>query len=366
MSPVSPGRPAVKFVAVLPPPHTGMTAVSAALQLTLGEILEVRPFILQRRSGISDRAWSTRKHVGLLIAMTRALLTSPRAAVYMVLDSGSGAWGSALLALMARIAGVPLVVHHHVFNYFTTPSPAAELFFRLAGPRALHLTLCACMAEQLCERYGHDRTTLVLSNPAFVQVSGNARPRTRLLRLGFLGNATWDKGVGLFMETVRHLSSQGVVLEAQIAGPVKDRTLAAAIATFIAEDPEHRTALGPVYGAAKHAFLDSIDVLLFPSQYVNEAQPLTIYEALALGAPVLATDRGCIPEQLPREWVYPESDFVTNASNQLAKWCGSPANFARASEMATEMWTDAIKCSMQQVETMIGALKTALNPHVRQ
>ncbi len=37
--------------------------------------------------------------------------------------------------------------------------------------------------------------------------------------------------------------------------------------------------LGPIYGDAKTAFYGNLDVLLFPSNYVNEAEPLVIHEA---------------------------------------------------------------------------------------
>jgi glycosyltransferase involved in cell wall biosynthesis len=352
-------RPVVKFVAVLPPPHTGMTAVSAAMEAALGESLEVRPFVLRRDKNMGDGAWSARKHWGLLTAMARAVVTAPRtAAVYLVLDSGGGAWGSALLALIARISGAPLVVHHHVFSYFTAPSAAAKLFFRIAGRRALHLTLCSCMAERLREQFGADQATLVLSNPAFVDAATTPppRPRRQVQRLGFLGNVTRDKGIGLFMETVRRLNDQGVILEAQIAGPVRDPAIAAEIADFVAEDPGRRRALGPVYGAAKQIFLDGIDVVLFPSQYVNEAQPITIYEALATGAPVLATDRGCVPEQLPSDWVFPEAAFVEQASAKLAKWSTEQLEFADAHQTAISRWNSSLSAATQELAEITSVL----------
>jgi glycosyltransferase involved in cell wall biosynthesis len=273
------------------------------------------------------------------------------------MDSRSGAWGSAALALMARVVGAPLVVHHHVFSYFTTPSTAARLFFSIAGSKALHLALCRCMVERLRERYGADRKALVLSNPAFVSLALTPAPRARLLRMGFLGNVTRDKGVGLFMETVRRLSAQGVMLEAQIAGPVRDPALAAEIAAFVAEDPTRRGAPGPVYGDAKQGFLNGIDVLLFPSQYANEAQPVTVYEALAAGAPVLATDRGCMPEQLPADWVFTEEDFVGRASARLLEWATRPEIFAAAANGAAALWNEALARSRGELRDVIAAVR---------
>jgi glycosyltransferase involved in cell wall biosynthesis len=55
--------------------------------------------------------------------------------------------------------------------------------------------------------------------------------------------------------------------------------------------------VGPVYGDAKFSFLSSIDLLLFPSKYPNEAQPVVIWESLSVGTPVVSTDVGAIAEQ---------------------------------------------------------------------
>lgn len=290
--------------------------------------------------------------------MVRALAARPkRAPVYMVLDSQSGAWGSAVLALMARVAGAPLIVHHHVFSYFDRGSTAAGVFFKLAGRKALHLTLCDCMKARLQARYGADRQALVLSNPAFVDVAVGSRQRERLLRVGFLGNVTRDKGVGLFMQTIRRLAASGVELEAHIAGPIRDTELAREIADFVAEAPGSRNAPGGVYGPAKQAFLESLDVLLFPSQYVNEAQPVTIYEALAVGAPVLATARGCIPEQLPDEWVFDEANFVDGASAVLAQWARSPDDFAQGAERAASEWDLRLTQSQRELQSCLEAVE---------
>jgi len=41
-----------------------------------------------------------------------------------------------------------------------------------------------------------------------------------------------------------------------------------------------------------------VDVLLFPTDYANEAEPLVIHEAIRSGAHVIACERGAIPDIL--------------------------------------------------------------------
>ena len=51
---------------------------------------------------------------------------------------------------------------------------------------------------------------------------------------------------------------------------------------------------GPVHGSNKKEFFNDIHIMLFPSRYKNEAQPLVVFEALSYGVPVICFNRGCI------------------------------------------------------------------------
>lgn len=344
------------IVAVLPPPTTGMTHVTACMIAAFSEKLATRTFMVARRSRDSNTLWLARKHITLIALTARATLARPaRRPLYMVLDSGFGALSSLLMAALARVSRSPLIVHHHVFRYIATPTLLIRTFFRVAGPNARHIVLCSCMAEQMRQRYGAQLNVNELSNAAFVDPAISASDRGPLTRVGFLGNVTREKGVELFMQTVRDLSEMGVNVEADIAGPVRDPALFKEIAAFVAEDPQRRRALGPVYGTAKAAFFRDISVLLFPSIYANEAQPVTIYEALAAGVPVLATDRGCIPEQLPKPWVHSESDYVSRTCNVLSQWIDEPQVFCAEAMRALAMWNSALLRSRVELESVINA-----------
>jgi glycosyltransferase involved in cell wall biosynthesis len=347
----------IKIVAVAPPPHTGMTHVTAAMTNAFKAHFEVAAYTISYQAGEGRLFWALRKHFGLLSRMISAVRDAPSdAPTYLVLDSGLGAWGSCLLALIGLVRGTPLVVHHHVFSYFNRPSLAAKAFFQIAGPHTLHIVLCNCMARKLCSVFGADRRTVVLSNATFIEPGLSLRPRRALRRLGFIGNITRAKGIGLFMETVRTLSASGHDIAADIAGPVGDARLAVEIREFVAEDPGRRRTLGPVYGDEKQAFFNEIDVLLFPSQYSNEAQPVTIFEALAVGVPVLATPRGCISEQLPEEWVFDEASFASQASHTMEGWITECDDLAIAALRAFQLWQDALSVSQAELVEVFQAV----------
>ena len=51
--------------------------------------------------------------------------------------------------------------------------------------------------------------------------------------------------------------------------------------------------VGVLSGDEVTEYLGGLDLVLFPSKYVNEAQPNVIIESLGAGVPILSTPRGC-------------------------------------------------------------------------
>ncbi|TGY93148.1 glycosyltransferase [Marinicauda pacifica] len=353
-------RGMLKIVAVFPPPTTGMTHVTKAIAERLSETIDVRRFVVSKTDG-KARFWSFRKHLALVRQLTRAIFSDPqKAPVYIVLDAGQGAWGSLVLVLLAKLSGVPLIIHHHVFSYVEAPTLATRSVFAVAPANTLHITLCPCMADKLKRLYGDSVRTSVLSNAAFIAPSEARRSPARALNsVGFLGNITREKGILLFLETMRVLEDRDITLSAIIAGPISDVEIRSEVDAFIAEAPERRSYRGPVYGEDKAAFYQDIDALLFPSQYRNEAQPVTIYEALAVGCPVLATDRGCIPDQLPSEWVFDQECFVASAGIAISGWVRRHENFGQATRLAEQFYSDACREASRSLASLVSVIKKA-------
>ncbi len=308
MSP--PAGATVFFVGPLPPPLHGFSMINGAML----ERLRARGPV-----AVYDRAPQGRAGV---LAFVRALRAAPGGSVYLGLSGGLGQLKDLPYVLAARRAGRPLVVHHHSFAYLRTRPWQARLMLA-AATGARHVVLCDCMADALVAGYGiaRERVT-VLSNAAFLPPAPPPPPRARgaALVLGFLGNITADKGIWLFFEALDRAAAAGLAVQGLVAGPV-----AGAIAARLARElaaRAHCRHLGPVYGEAKAAFYDAIDVLLFPTLYANEAEPVTILEALAAGVPVLANARGCIADLVPADAGAVSRDdagFVTMALAELQR-----------------------------------------------
>lgn len=258
--------------------------------------------------------------------------------VYLSAAGGLGLVYTLALAAFARCLGRSLIVHHHSFAYLNRPSRIMALLVRCAGPLARHLVLCPAMKERLVERYPALGPVIVLSNAAFLppvpsalrDAPSAASPPGASLCLGHLSNLGRDKGLDLVLGTARALGER--LDRLILAGPPSDDEAARLIAEARRVLGDRLEVRGPVSGAEKAAFFASIDLFLFPTRYVNEAEPLVLLESLSAGVPVIAHGRGCIAGMVPPACglvVPPEDSFVPAATAFLTARMADPGERAR-------------------------------------
>jgi glycosyltransferase involved in cell wall biosynthesis len=207
---------------------------------------------------------------------------------------------------------------------------------RAAGADAVHIALSPGMAESLQLAYRAGRVIPVSNTVFFVAPGKTSGVRRRFATIGFLSNISAEKGILDFLDLMAEAGSSGLPVLAKLAGPFQDSDTEQAVRAQL-ESLSQVEYVGPQYGAAKDAFYAAIDVLVFPSRYVNEAEPVTVHEAMSRGIPVIAYGRGCIPEIVGADCglvIDPAEPFVPAALAKLESWLADPAAFQAASQAA--------------------------------
>lgn len=311
----------VAFVAPLPPPVNGFSSISAAMC----DLLQARaPVLILNRARGADSP--DRGLMRQLLKPLRYLGSGPRAegALYLALSGGMGQLLDLPYILIGRLARQRICIHHHSFAYINAPTALSRIIFALLKQQS-HIVLSAGMGAALIERYGlRSERVIVLSNAAFF---GPLVPAATLaadaaadpVRIGYLSNITFDKGFVEFFDVLDALSRCGVAHRAFLAGPLA----ADARASFERRlaNASQATYVGPLYGDDKERFYRQLNVLLFPSKYANEAEPLVVHEALRSGVYVIATDRGAIGDILANGagLTLPLQDFVSQAAERIGR-----------------------------------------------
>ena len=334
----------VFFLGVFPPPVHGASLINQRLQEEFSAVgLDVVRLDLvgPRLPGIRARGLLVLiKAFSVLWLLPRLLWGARhrgRKILYISTAGGNGKLFELPFLLLARLLRLEIWLHHHSFDYLDRPRGLTRVSLYLAGPAAVHVTLCRHMGARLCDLYGVPSERIrCLSNSGLIAVGPTpATVRQRLYTIGFLGNLMFEKGIQEFVAVCEALHQGGVDFRAQIAGPVTSPDTEQFMSDATKRIPELEM-LGPCYGDAKLAFLDSIDLLLFPSRYRNEAEPLVIYEANSRGVYVLATGRGCIAEVLRDGGgeVLPSAEFVSVAQSRIVVWQQNPGMAAELSRSA--------------------------------
>ncbi|RQS31144.1 glycosyltransferase family 4 protein [Burkholderia sp. Bp8990] len=360
------GKSTVFMIGAFPPPVHGLSNMNQTMMERLRQCAHVIPFDTTWRGGSQNKIASMfcRLLDGMrLIANYCILMILNRpVSLYVALSGGKGQIRDAVFLIIGRFFGVRVFVHHHSFRYINKRDWVTYLIFSISG-RVTHIVLCEDMAARLRDRYDAVITDVrAISNAEIIGMKLN--PHIKIdknvncssLTIGFLSNITREKGIFRLFDIVGKLKGQGVDLNVIIAGPL-DEGIREQF-EFCVRSGERINYIGPAYNEKKESFFRSIDLLVFPSAYENEAEPLTIIEAMSRMIPVIATSRGCIRSLLVAGGgvVYPDdSDFERKVADFIKYLSQNPAHYEKLSREAFER-------AMYQtsVDNNIAALVSAL------
>ena len=320
------------WIGPLPPPVHGASLVTARLLERVREQVGDVRVVDVGGSGAgarfaASRAWAHLRALAVVVGLPAG------AVVYVSLSGGLGLWYQVPLFVAARLRGLRVVAHHHSYAYLTARAVPMVLVTRLLGPGDRHLFLSGIMRTAFRRRYSSRAEHRVVSNAHVVTPApvGPPRPATGDLVLAHVSNLGVSKGSVAAVGACGVLRRRDPRATLTLVGPCGDEETAAAIAA--AGDAVRW--LGPLPTEGVYEALDGADVFLFPSSYVNEAEPLVVLEALSRGVPVIATRRGALPELLPDEWLVesPDPDEIAARVEALCSgptWRADTAARARA------------------------------------
>lgn len=299
-------RRSIIFLLDLPKPVHGLSVVNKSmLKLAANEledfaVINTAPSYAAKSFG--KFFWQFIKIFHTLFCMVKllgVLFSSRSKVVYRAVNGGFGQIYDVLFFALCHIFRSRIIVHHHSFAYLNKYSFIFSFLVRVAGNNCRHVVLGQEMLELLHKKYKVPKENIiVLSNAVFYEPSVadeviSKENCERPLVVGHLANLCVAKGVDEFVALCRELSERKIHFHAKIAGPFVDSESRKLVdeACFELSEVSY---VGPLYGSEKDEFFSSLDVFVFPSKYVNEAEPLVLYEASMGGAYCIGTRQGCM------------------------------------------------------------------------
>lgn len=335
------------MVGAFPPPVHGMALVNAAVRERLRsariELLELNLAGFSLDRGLIARLKRSLKVIASLVWLT-STFGLRGGTLYMSVSGGFGQLYDILFVALARLRGMRVFMHHHSFAYLDERKLTTRLLVRLAGP-AMHIVLSRDMSERFRRIYPRAQVVLDASNAALLLpncTAGSRSCRHSLRTLGFLGNISADKGVFIFLDLLEKCLDAQLPIRGKLAGPFLDRRTERLVRERVAELPTVEY-VGSRYGNEKVVYYSEIDALVFPTEYLNEAEPLVVHEAMSHGIPVIAYGRGCIPEIVSSDCgkvIDPVEPFVPGALSKITEWLDDSAAFENASSAALQRFAE--------------------------
>jgi glycosyltransferase involved in cell wall biosynthesis len=223
-----------------------------------------------------------------LPAITRILRT------YDVLYSHTAIPGEIIGGLAARIARRPHVVHRHTPPHLSPTAPVRTvqtLLYRAVLRDSPVIAVSAHVRLSLLEMGMTGDRVEIVRNGAPSSIEPSPSPRSDKPRVGLLGRIDPQKGMDVFLEAARLLElREAEFVIGGIGGgfPGFEKSVRA-------RANELNVAILETEGRGLE-FLKSLDIVVMPSRW--EGSPLTLFEAMALQKPIVATDIPGISEVL--------------------------------------------------------------------
>lgn len=308
-------QPRVMVVGPLPPPVHGAALVTDWVRQGLAEAgAEIRAVDTggsEHGGALTHHRERTTRHLGAIAQLARH--RRDLSSLYVGGAGGMGLWYQALVVLAARLAGVRTVFHHHSFAYLNERRWTMRCLVAAGGRDLEHVVLCPRMGELLRQRYPAARRVVTCSNTGLLPAVAPEEPRPARdqVVLGHLSNLSVEKGLLTVLDTARAVVAAGHDVRLLLGGPAANDEAQRLIDQAQRDLPGVVEHLGKLSREEVEGFHAGIDLFLFPSTYVHEAEPLVVLEAARAGAPTIAFAVGCLGAMVPDpDWlVAPGGDY---------------------------------------------------------
>ncbi|WP_164073743.1 glycosyltransferase family 4 protein [Stenotrophomonas maltophilia] len=361
----------VALVGPFPEPINGCSYANEVLYRRGRELghsfVKVNTTTSQSISGRQGSVFSFRKFISFVAAYRRLPIILGADVTYITPgQTFFGLLKYAPFMAVSRLLQVPYVIHlhgNHLGSHYSTLRGIKRELFRICISRAdaaivLSESLRANFSELLPPECVH-----VVENFAGDDLftSKDHVKDSSEMRVLYLSNLMREKGILELLDALALLKEKGIPFSAQIAGHMEEGIRGSVESRLALLVPEV-TYIGPVSGQTKIDALHRSNVLVLPTYYSMEGQPIALLEGMACGNVLVTTRHAGIPDiveetnghLLPVRDIESISSCLEYISNNLESEIArvSEHNSKKAAERYTEArFADSISKLLQRIKS---------------
>ncbi|WP_417625295.1 glycosyltransferase family 4 protein [Paremcibacter congregatus] len=336
----------------LPPPMHGAAKMNQHAVEALSDDFDLRLIEMRFATDLSDIARvSLRKCAIAIWLLLRLIWALPgSSALYICFAPTGGAYyRDCLYVLMAKMFGVPAILHIHgrglptmrqsrLGHWFQNQVFAKQTVILLGETLRSEVDGLACNIAIIPN---------CLDDTAFATAPTGSWHPHKPVQILWLSNLFRAKGIETLIAACAVLRDQGMPCNLTIAGAQGDMN-EADINALLADCAMTSTAryFGAVSQSDRKVAFDQADLFVFPSHYANEAQPLVVLEAMAAGIPVITSNIATLPEFVrdgeTGRLCPPENPAAL--ANAIRDAVGSPEQTTKMRDAAYRLCQDQFRC----------------------
>jgi glycosyltransferase involved in cell wall biosynthesis len=289
----------VLFVVALPPPIHGSALVSDYVINLIEPKYDIHKINIGSRDVLSTyNSGVVKKIISGLHKLLRVLidLSGGYDKVYFTpAINGLAFWRDIILILLIKLKNSKASVIFHMHNKGLENSYIKRILFNYITKNDVIIVL----TKKLSVPYKSDVN--IVKNFPIGAPKTSIRIKEKISRIGFLSNYIVEKGIKSFVDIAFEFRNTNLKFEA--AGKDADCTRNELLSIVDSKGHLNLQVHGPKYDEDKWRFLDSLEVLLFPTTYSNECSPLVLMEAMSRGVLVVSFNEGGIEDMLPHDTI---------------------------------------------------------------
>lgn len=196
-----------------------------------------------------------------------------------------------------------IITHLHGNNLGNVIDDTAGLLNKLIRKSFKNIDIGIVLGEKLTNNYRGlvERVEIVsngISADFIAEHEVNFTKKSKSLSVLYLSNLMAEKGYGELVEAITSLVREGLDIKLDLIGGIHDQQHFKKVQTYIKEHSMEEQILyhGVKIDEDKKEHLLNTDVMVLPTKYKVEGQPISIIEGMAAGLPIVSTDRGVIAE----------------------------------------------------------------------
>ncbi len=240
----------------------------------------------------------TRVFASALLEFVTLLVMRRVALLHSNTSSRASFWRKSIFIVAAMVARRPVILHLHsggfVDFYREECGPVRRWLIRLILNKVDRVVALSPQWKRALETIVPEAKITVVFNPVAIPTSPHSRTARESHTVLFLGRMNQAKGFFDLLEAIAIVKRHYQTVQLRCAGhgdfaAIQDRVRKLGIEDSV-------KLLGWVSGTAKEQELASAAVYVLPSYF--EGLPMGVLEAMAFGAPVVATSVGGIPDAI--------------------------------------------------------------------